>query len=173
MTLYEKDDIVIRTYEEVDIPSIIEFIRCDEIGKKDQAKFLLSNISSEVDEILVMLKNNKVIGMVYLMAYYDIIDILTFTVNSENQGLGYDKLLLDIIKSVANNEDRDIGYMGENEFLSNNGFVKNGIRLLWKHAKKDMGIPKIFMDSEKQKNMKDDFDAAKAAQELYDRGIRL
>ena len=173
MTLYEKDNIVVRTYEEKDIPSIIEFVRCDSIEEKDQAKFLLSNIKSELDEILVVIKDEQIIGMVDLMAYYGLIDIVTFVINEKYQGQGYDDILLDTIKRIGNNEDRDISCMYNNKYLSNNGFIKSGIRLLWKHTKKEDGIPKLFMDNEKQRNMKDDFDASAAAQELASRGIRL
>ena len=173
MKFYDNDGIVIRTYEDNDISSIIELFDDKQISEYKQVLFLLTNITNELDRILVVTKDDKVIGLADLMAYPEKICINKIIINSDYQGQGYDRILLDTIKNIGNNEDRDIVHMGNNEYLSVNGFDKGDIGLIWKHTKQDMGIPKIFIDKEIQKNMSDDFDAAKAAQDLYNRGIKF
>lgn len=173
MIVYNQGDIVIRTYEENDIGSIVSLFDDKSISEYNQTKFLLLNITDELDRILVIAKDDKVIGLADLMAYYDRIDIVRIIIEKEYQGQGYDKLLIDTIKSIGNNEDRDIGCMGHDECLVQCGFEDSGIGLRWKHTKQDMGIPKIFIDKEIQKHMKDNINAEAAAEDLNKRGIKL
>ena len=173
MIVYNQGDIVIRTYEEEDIGSIVSLFDDKSISEYNQTKFLLLNITDELDRILVIVKDNKVIGLADLMAYYDRIDISRIIIDKEYLGKGYEKILIDTIKNIGNNEDRDIGCMGHDEYLVQNGFENKGIGLRWKHTKQDMGIPKIFIDKEIQKHMKEDINAEKAAQELDKRGFKL
>ena len=173
MRVYNKDDIVIRTYEEEDIQSIISLYDDKNVSEYNQTKFLLLNINNELDRVLTFIKGDQVIGLVDLMAYYDKINIVKIIIDKEYQGKGYDKLLIDTVKAIGDNEDRDIEYMGFDDCLLQNGFQNIGVGLRWKHTKKDMGIPKIFIDKEAQKNMNDDINIENAAQELYRRGIKL
>ncbi len=173
MIVYKQDDIVIRTYEENDIGSIVTLFDDKSISEYNQSKFLLLNITDELDRILVITKDDKVIGLADLMAYYDRIDISRIIIEKEYQGKGYDKLLVDTIKSIGNNEDRDIGCMVHDKYLIQCGFEDSGIGIKWKHTKQDMGIPKIFIDKEIQKHMNDNIDANAAAEDLNKRGIKL
>ena len=173
MKLYDNNGIVIRTYDDNDISSIIKLINDKQVTEYKQVVFLLTNITNELDRILVLTKDDKVIGIADLMAYPNKININNFVIDNNYQGQGYDNILLDTIKNIGNNEDRDIVCMGTDEYLYSNGFDKGDIGLIWKHTKQDMGIPKIFVDKEIQKNMSDDIDAAKAAQDLYNRGIKF
>ena len=59
MIVYSDGDIIIRTYEENDIQTIVSLFADKSISEYNQTKFLLTNITDELDRILVVTKDDN------------------------------------------------------------------------------------------------------------------
>lgn len=168
MLIYKKNNVNIRTFEEDDINDIVELYKICNFYPYDsdpslkstsyeEAKMLYDSLNEDkrISNAIVVTKGNKFIGYAYITISYDRIVIEQLAIIPEEKNKGYGKLLVETIKEIANNEERDIvltSYLNYN-FYGCLGFEQNGIHYKYKHQTPKYEIPKMFIDYEEYKKL--------------------
>jgi N-acetylglutamate synthase-like GNAT family acetyltransferase len=161
MILYKKNNIEISTIEEQDKDIILDYysnntFNCDfETGslRPSDSEFIqiMDDIINGDDEsqILVLKKNNKVIGYISVYVEYDQMVLGHIAIDEKEQHQGYGKLLTELAILLAENDNRNVSLYCNypNRYLSNLGFdTYDGIHYLYKRKgmKTDL-LPHLFV----------------------------
>lgn len=164
MIIYNKDNIKVSTIEEADKEKVLKYFsentfNCDyESGALRPTNYeflkIMDDIISGNDEenILVLKKNEEVIGYEAMHAEYDRLVIGHIAVDKNERGKGYGELLTHLAILIAENEDRDVSLFCEhrNRYFGKYHFeTSDNIHYLYKRKGiKTEGIPKLFVSTD-------------------------
>lgn len=171
MTIYQKDNITISTIEAIDKEKVLEYFsenhfNCDyETGalRPSNHQFLQSmddiiSLKDDESNILVLKKDNEVIGYESMFVEYDRLHIGHIAVKKSERKKGYGELLTRIAILVAENEDRDVSLYCRypNRYLEKIGFkTSDQIHYLYKRRNRKIeGLPKLFVTVTEYKERK-------------------
>lgn len=165
MTIYNNQGIKIETIEEETREKVMELFLdknsnmhpLDQNNKPTVLQFqtIIDKIIKNNDDennILVLKKEDEVIGYIYLFVHYDKLIIGNIFVKKEHRQKGYGQLLTKIAILVAENEDRDVSLLCyyPNKYLKRLGFIElDGPYYIYKHkGVKNPNFPTFFIGIE-------------------------
>lgn len=169
MLLYKDKDISISTIIEEDIGNVLKYFSentfcCGyETGslRPTNSQFLtiMKNIVSGKDDennILVVRKNNNVIGYASLFVDYDRLVIGHIVIDEKERSKGYGRRLVELIVRVAESDGRNVSLfcLHPNSVFKKMGFDTigtSGTNYIYRNSKELNNYPKIFVDKQTYK----------------------
>ena len=168
MIIYKKGKITVSTIEEADVDDVLRLFstynfNCDyETGalrptNNQFCKIMYDIITgaTDVENILVLKKDNKVIGYISMFVEFSRLIIGHIAVEKEEQHQGYGKLLTKLAILLAENDDRDVSSFCayDNKYLKKLKFKDlDGVHYLYeKRNIKTEGLPELFVSVEEYK----------------------
>lgn len=161
MVIYNKDNIKVSTIEENDKEKVLKYFsentfNCDyESGALRPSNYEFLHIMDEIiagndeENILVLKKDDEVIGYEAMHAEYDRIVIGHIAVDKNERKKGYGELLTHLAILIAENEDRDVSLFCEhrNKYFGKYEFeTSDNIHYLYRRKGiKTEGIPTLFV----------------------------
>lgn len=173
MLIYQKDEIKVSTIEESDKDKVLEYFsendfNCDfETGalRLTNSEFIkimdsIINDNKGIDSILVLKKNDEVIGYESMFIEFDRLTIGHIAVKKSERNQGYGELLTSLAIQIAENEDRDVTlYCAHwNKYFSKLKFEsKDEIHYIHRNEGiKNNTIPKLFLSIDEYKDFADE-----------------
>ncbi len=173
MLIYQKDEIKVSTIEESDKDKVLEYFsendfNCDfETGalRPTNHEFIkimdsIINDNKGTDSILVLKKNDEVIGYESMFIEFDRLTIGHIAVKKSERNQGYGELLTSLAIQIAENDDRDVTLYCDhwNKYFSKLKFEsKDGIHYIHRNEGiKNNTIPKLFLSIDEYKDFADE-----------------
>jgi len=168
MVLYEKDNLVVETIKKEDIDDVIYLFNstnfnCDQesgaLRPTDwQFRQIMEDIidGNKLNQVLVLKKNNCVIGYLSCYIEYDTLNLGHIVVLEIERNQGYGKLLTQLAIELASNDNRRVSltcFYSNVRFLKELGFEKIGVFYICKRRVKNPGLPNLFMSIEEYHKM--------------------